>query len=108
MEYKYVVCGGDGEGAAWKPGGNFVLSMPTGRSASVKIRDAWDESSREVQVSSLGDCRRRGGYGGCRLWARRRSGGAHSGSHPLQIEVLQAGASPKKSRRPKVNPHFIL
>jgi hypothetical protein len=57
LEYKYVVCGGDGEGAAWKPGGNFVLSMPTGRSGSVKIRDAWDESSREVQVSSSrGDC----------------------------------------------------
>lgn len=51
LEYKYVVCHGDGGDAAWKPGSNFVLTMPTKSKSKVQIKDAWDETSREVQVS---------------------------------------------------------
>lgn len=51
VEYKYAVYDDQGRvAAAWKPGGNFMLSMPTAGDSSVKIKDAWDEGYREVQV----------------------------------------------------------
>ena len=52
VEYKYVVCdeSGSGVGAAWKPGGNFQLSMPDSGNSTVKVKDAWDDAYREVQV----------------------------------------------------------
>ena len=68
VEYKYVVCESSGaavNGANWKPGNNFILTLP-GRNGSVKVRDAWDEGSREVQIETIQAARGRkaGGNGG--------------------------------------------
>lgn len=63
MEYKYVVCGDDGAtvvDTAWKPGANFVISLPGGGNGSVKVKDAWDEASREVQIETIKGGGRRG------------------------------------------------
>lgn len=70
VEYKYVVCdmAGDNLVAVWKPGGNFLLSLPGGGNGSVKVKDAWDEASREVQIETVRGAERR---------ARRRKGSDH-------------------------------
>lgn len=54
VEYKYVVCEGNGANAgAWKPGSNFVISVPGGGNGSVKVKDAWDDANREVQIETI-------------------------------------------------------
>ena len=54
VEYKYVVCEGNGASAgAWKPGSNFVISLPGGGNGSVKVKDAWDDANREVQIETI-------------------------------------------------------
>ncbi len=50
-----MVCEEDGQdvGAAWKPGNNFVITLPGGGNGSVKVKDEWDETSREVQIEMI-------------------------------------------------------
>lgn len=60
-----MVCNQDGKvGIAWKPGGNFMLSMPDGGNSSVKIKDAWDDAYREVQIETTKTDRARRGRRG--------------------------------------------
>ncbi|KAL4535302.1 hypothetical protein Ndes2526B_g06200 [Nannochloris sp. 'desiccata'] len=70
VEYKYVVCEADGQdvGAAWKPGNNFVISLPGGGNGSVKVKDEWDETSREVQIEMIKNAGKGGG--------RKKNGGS--------------------------------
>ena len=56
MEYKYVIRGPDGH-VTWKPGSNYNIALPGEDSAkwlqiAVAIRDAWDGTSRCIEVSS--------------------------------------------------------
>lgn len=56
VEYKYVVCNeNDMSAAAWKPGGNFALSVPKAGDGSMRVRDAWDNTFREVQIEVVRD-----------------------------------------------------
>ena len=55
MEYKYVIRGPDGH-VTWKPGSNYNIALPGEGSAewlqiAVAIRDAWDGTSRCIEVS---------------------------------------------------------
>jgi hypothetical protein len=76
VEYKYVVCEKDGQdvGAAWKPGNNFILTLPGGGNGSVKVKDEWDETSREVQIEMI----KNAGRGGRRLKNSSGSDGEES------------------------------
>jgi hypothetical protein len=51
FEYKYVVRNEhDHTAASWKPGENFKLKLPEAGKGTVRVRDAWDETFREVQI----------------------------------------------------------
>lgn len=55
LEYKYVVRESDGTVVAWKPGDNCYVRIPLSEEEEVvpervSISDAWDGSSRDVQV----------------------------------------------------------
>lgn len=52
IEYKYVVCGTSGNNlvTVWKPGGNFILKLPGKGSTAIQVKDAWDETNREIQI----------------------------------------------------------
>ena len=59
VEYKYVVRSERSkEAVRWKEGGNFQLRLPA--QGKLRVRDSWDDSSREVEV------------GGAALQLRRR------------------------------------
>ena len=55
MEYKYVIRGPDGH-VTWKPGSNYNIALPgedpKWLQIAVAIRDAWDGTSRCIEVSS--------------------------------------------------------
>lgn len=40
----------DQTAVAWKPGNNFVLRLPATGAGAVRVVDAWDETSRQVEV----------------------------------------------------------
>lgn len=62
IEYKYLVRNeSDGVIVAWKPGGNFSLKLPInlrdgaaagggGVIGTVRVDDAWDETTREIEI----------------------------------------------------------
>jgi hypothetical protein len=64
VEYKYVVRSERSkEAVRWKEGGNFQLRLPA--QGKLRVRDSWDDSSREVEVggaplrlwfNGLGEC----------------------------------------------------
>lgn len=62
IEYKYVVCGTSGNNLVpvWKPGGNFILKLPGKGSTAIQVKDAWDETNREIQIEVKGSERRGG------------------------------------------------
>ena len=53
VEYKYVVRSERSkEAVRWKEGGNFQLHLPA--QGKLRVRDSWDDSSREVEVGGAG------------------------------------------------------
>ncbi len=56
LEYKYVVRSEDGS-VYWKPGCNLCIRIPVNEAeswfpGSIAVRDAWDDSSRYIEVCS--------------------------------------------------------
>ena len=49
------MCDDVGHGCAWKPGGNFGITVPKAGKGSVKVSDAWDEAYREIQIEMVAD-----------------------------------------------------
>ena len=56
VEYKYVVCSVSdlSQAVRWKEGGNFSLRVPA-QGGRLRVRDSWDESQREVEVSAASE-----------------------------------------------------
>ncbi len=94
LEYKYVVRSeGDMSAVRWKEGGNFMLQLPS--QGRLRVKDTWDESAREVEVSQWQQ----------RDNSRSRQAGRQAGmtcSKPLHDQVVQSGSHQFGQRSPQL------